>query len=137
MSATERESFLADLHVGVFSIPREGSAPLTAPIWYDYEPGGELWVITGADSQKGRLLKVGTPVTMVAQTESAPYRYVSVEGEVTSLRDADKENDLRPMARRYLGEQMGDQYADNTAGGGGMRVAIKPTRWLSVDYSKL
>ena len=41
MTAAEREAFLADLHVGVLSIAREGRAPLSAPIWYDYEPGGE------------------------------------------------------------------------------------------------
>ena len=38
MSKDEREAFLADLHVGVFSVVGEGDAPLTAPIWYSYEP---------------------------------------------------------------------------------------------------
>ena len=41
MSVEEREFFLADVHVGVLSIPRkERSAPLTVPVWYDYSPGG-------------------------------------------------------------------------------------------------
>ena len=39
MTKEEREAFLADLHVGVISIARDGRGPLTVPIWYDYEPG--------------------------------------------------------------------------------------------------
>ena len=43
MSVVERETFLADIHVGVLSVPRrEGSAPLTVPVWYDYSPGSEV-----------------------------------------------------------------------------------------------
>jgi nitroimidazol reductase NimA-like FMN-containing flavoprotein (pyridoxamine 5'-phosphate oxidase superfamily) len=50
MSVQERETFLADIHVGVLSIPRkEGKAPLTVPIWYDYQPGGEVWLIMGRE----------------------------------------------------------------------------------------
>ena len=66
MSVEERESFLADVHIGVLSIPRkERAAPLTVPVWYDYEPGGEAWLITGQQSLNGRLLEVGTPVALV------------------------------------------------------------------------
>ena len=54
MTRAEREAFLAGLHVGVLSIPSDG-APLSAPIWYDYEPGGDIWVLTGPESKKGRL----------------------------------------------------------------------------------
>ncbi|MFC7940793.1 pyridoxamine 5'-phosphate oxidase family protein, partial [Streptomyces sp. NPDC057387] len=31
----------------------EGRAPLAVPIWYAYEPGGDLWIMTGRDSRKG------------------------------------------------------------------------------------
>ena len=136
MTVHEREAFLADLHVGVLSIPRGAAAPLTAPIWYDYRPGGEIWVLTGPDSQKGRLLTEGLRVTLVAQTEQAPYAYVSVEGTVTDIRRADPEADSRPMARRYLGERTGDAYTDANAGRESLRISIRPDRWLTVDYAK-
>ena len=55
MSKAEREAFLMDLHVGVISIPEDGRGPLTVPIWYAYEPGGELRIITDRVSRKGRL----------------------------------------------------------------------------------
>ena len=54
MTRAEREAFLADVHVGVLAIPEAGRGPLSAPIWYGYEPGGEIWVVTGRDSRTSR-----------------------------------------------------------------------------------
>ena len=136
MSKEEREAYLADLHVGVLSIPRAAGPPLAAPVWYDYEPGGDICVLTGPDSLKGRLLKEGLQLTLVAQTEAVPYAYVSVEGTVTEVRPCDDEADTRPMARRYLGTEMGDAYTDANAGSESVRVSIRPDRWLTVDYAK-
>lgn len=137
MTAAEREAFLADLHVGVLAIPRPQGAPLTTPIWYVYEPGDAITVITDRESRKGKLLAAGTRVTLVAQTESLPYRYVSVEGLVSEIREADLESDLRPMARRYLGAKGGDAYVEHSGTDGSVVVRIEPQRWLSVDYGKL
>ena len=85
MSRDEREAFLADLHVGVLAINDSGEGPLTIPIWYDYHPGGELWFLTGPDSRKGKLLDLETRVSLVAQTEDPPYKYVSVEGPIVAI----------------------------------------------------
>jgi nitroimidazol reductase NimA-like FMN-containing flavoprotein (pyridoxamine 5'-phosphate oxidase superfamily) len=134
MNQAEREAFLADLHVGVLAIPSDG-APLTAPIWYDYEPGGDIWVLTGPGSKKGRLLEVGLPVTLVAQQEALPYAYVSVEGTVTAIAPQ-RDGDTLHMATRYLGEALGKDYAAANAGGESVRVTIRPDRWLTVDYGK-
>ena len=114
MTREEREKFLADLHVGVVSIAEEGRGPLTAPIWYDYEPGGELRIVTDRKSRKGRLLEKVQRFGLVAQTEAPPYKYVSVEGPIVSIESSDLERDLRPIARRYLGEEFGDRYVETT-----------------------
>src|SRR5206468_3498207 len=54
--------------------------------------------------------------TLVAQTETPPaYRYVSVEGPVTSVRPATLDGDRRPMARRYLGVELGDRFVESGA----------------------
>lgn len=138
MSPQEREAFLAGLHVGVISIAEPGRGPLSVPIWYAYEPGGDLRVVTDRDSRKGRLLAVGVRLSLCAQSETPPYRYVSVEGPVVSLEAAQRERDLRPIARRYLGQELGDQYLTATAAqdAGSVVVRIRPERWLTVDYSK-
>src|SRR5262249_32662174 len=57
MTKLERETFLADLHVAIISIPEEGRGPLTVPIWYLYEPGGELRVVTARTSRKAQLFR--------------------------------------------------------------------------------
>jgi hypothetical protein len=50
MTRQEREAFLADVHVGIISIPEPGQ--LTVPVWYSYEPGGELRLVTGRTSSE-------------------------------------------------------------------------------------
>ncbi|NJN52317.1 MAG: pyridoxamine 5'-phosphate oxidase [Gammaproteobacteria bacterium] len=136
MTQAEKESFLADLHVGVLSMNDPGRGPLTVPVWYIYEPGKELWFLTGPTSRKGKLLKKGTRVSLCAQTETPPYQYVSIEGVVSAIEPADREGEGRPMARRYLGKQMGDQYTDAGSSDESVTVRVKPERWLAVDYGK-
>jgi PPOX class probable F420-dependent enzyme len=138
MSKSEREAFLAGVHVGVISIAEPGRGPLTAPIWYAYEPGGEVAVITGRDSRKGRLLTASPRISLVAQTEAPPYKYVSVEGPVTYVGAADREKLGRALAYRYLGKEMGDAYIAATADeiGASVEVRMRPERWLTVDYAK-
>jgi nitroimidazol reductase NimA-like FMN-containing flavoprotein (pyridoxamine 5'-phosphate oxidase superfamily) len=52
MTRTEREEFLADVHVGVLSVEDPGRGPLTVPVWYADAPGATVDVITGTDSAK-------------------------------------------------------------------------------------
>ena len=139
MSEHERQEFLAGVHVGVISIERVDGPPLTVPIWYGYEPGGLVWIITGADSLKGRLLKAAGRFSLCAQTEEPPfYKYVSVEGPVVDVAPSDLEGDRRPLAHRYFGPELGDAYlAANTDEEAGLKFSMRPTRWWSVDYSKL
>ena len=135
MTKEEKQDFLAELHVGVLSLSDDPKGPLTVPIWYDYEPGEELWFITGPNSLKGKLLEAGVRLSLVAQSEEPPYKYVSVEGPVVSI-DESTEDDLLAMAVRYLGEDGGKQYAENSNASGSIIVRVKPERWLSVDYGK-
>ena len=89
MTKAEREAFLADVHVGVLGVNEPDRGPLTVPIWYSYEPGGEITVLTGPDSRKGRLLSVGTRVSICAQTETPPYKYVTAEDPVVAVEPSD------------------------------------------------
>ena len=140
MTKQEREAFLAEVHVGIISIPEPGRGPLTVPIWYSYDPGRELRVVTGRTSRKGQLLERAGRFSLCAQTETPPYKYVSVEGPIVAIEVADLERDVRPLARRYLGSEMGDQYVETTRGEfdrvENVLVRMRPERWLTVDYAK-
>jgi PPOX class probable F420-dependent enzyme len=140
MSQQEKETFLAAVHVGVLSIPREGQAPLTVPVWYGYEAGGEIWFVTGRTSHKGQLLTLGCLVSLCVQDEKPPYKYVTVEGTVSAVKRSEVERDVRPLAHRYLGRERGDHFVATTGGAEAREenilVCVRPQRWLAVDYGK-
>jgi len=139
MTKPERESFLADLHVGVISISAEGRGPLTVPIWYLYAPGAEVRVVTGETSRKGQLPRRAGRFSLCVQTEAPPYKYVSVEGPIVAIEPANLERDRRPLAHRYFGVRAGDQYIERTraATDENILVRMRPERWLTVDYGKV
>lgn len=138
MSPDEREAFLADVHVGVISIASDPRGPLTVPIWYQYEPGGLLSFSTGRDSRKAHQIRTAGRFSVCAQTETAPYRYVTVEGPVVAVDDPVEPDERRTMAYRYLGPELGDLYLEATAADAATSVTfrMRPERWLSVDYTK-
>jgi general stress protein 26 len=138
MTRAERETFLAAVHVAVISVADEGRGPLTIPVWYRYEAGGAVHFVTGGSSRKAQLIKRAGRLSLCVQTETAPYKYVSVEGPVT-ICTPDFERDGRAIAYRYLGQQLGDWYLQSTAAErtNSILVSLTPQRWLSVDYSKM
>jgi hypothetical protein len=110
------------------------------PIWYAYDSGGELRIVTARASRKGRLLAQAGRFSLCAQTETPPYKYVSVEGPIISTEEADLERDVRPLAHRYLGAEMGDRYIEKTRSASeqaeNVLIRMRPERWLTVDYAK-
>ena len=107
MQRDEREKFLSEVRVGVLGVEddRHPCAPLLAPVWYDYAPGGTVVVQTGRDSVKGRLLRSAQRFSLCVQDETPPYCYVSVEGPVVDLRDPADPLTRESTAVRYLGEE--------------------------------
>jgi hypothetical protein len=138
MSPTERETFLTRVHVGVLSVDDPGHGPLTVPVWYAYEPGGTVDVVTGRDSLKARRLRAAGRFSLCAQIETAPYGYVSVEGPISDIVDPVGPEVLRTMAYRYLGQELGDLYLAATAedAPGQVMFRLAPERWRSTDYAK-
>jgi len=130
MTEEERQKFLAGVHVAVLALTELGRGPLAVPIWYGYEPGGDIWFTTERDSHKGRLLTEGARVSLCVQTETAPYQYVSVEGPVVV---DDGPRDVS-VAIRYLGPERGMAYGGS--GSGGVRIRLTPEHWRTADYGR-
>jgi nitroimidazol reductase NimA-like FMN-containing flavoprotein (pyridoxamine 5'-phosphate oxidase superfamily) len=137
MNRAEREAFLADVHVGVIGVAHGGAGPLVVPVWYSYRSGGTVDVITGPSSLKARMVEVAGRFSLCAQTETAPYKYVSVEGPVTSVDTVDAD-ERRAMARRYLGTEFGDAYIEATEAESSADVVLRmsPEHWRTIDYTK-
>jgi len=138
MSPTERETFLAGVHVGVLSVDDPGHGPLTVPVWYAYEPGGTVDVVTGRDSHKARRLRAAGRFSLCAQSETPPYAYVSVAGAIADVVDPVAPEVLRAMAYRYLGQEFGDLYLAATEDDAPDQVMFRlmSERWRSADFAK-
>jgi PPOX class probable F420-dependent enzyme len=138
MTKVEREAFLAETRVGVFSVPEPDRGPLSVPVWYHYEPGGVVRFTTGGGSRKARAMRAGGRASLLVQTEIPPYKYASVEGPVRIVGAPDYERDVRAMAVRYLGAEMAEVYLATLASESQdvVLVELVPERWLTVDYGK-
>lgn len=136
MSRAEREEFLAGVHVGVLSVATgDGSGPLTIPVWYTYQPGGTVNVSTDRNSRKARAIAAAGRLSLCAQDERPPYKYVTVEGPAV-IEESNAPERLE-LARRYLGPEGGDAFiAANPGSAGDVLVRMTPERWLSVDYGR-
>jgi nitroimidazol reductase NimA-like FMN-containing flavoprotein (pyridoxamine 5'-phosphate oxidase superfamily) len=113
----------------------EGRAPLTVPIWYGYEPGGLVTLMTGRRSRKTRLIERSGRFSLAVQQETLPYRYVTVEGPVVAVEpiqpeelEALRERYLGPEVRRHTAEAMAEQVKSVVV------VRMRPERWRSEDY---
>jgi len=135
LSVHEREQFLAEPRVAALSVCAGAeSGPLTVPIWYQYTPGGEAWVLTSPDSRKARLIEQAGCFSLMVERTEPTARYVSVEGPAT--RTAPRTDALLlEMTRRYLRPDKVQAYIAYAKAQLADEVAIymRPQRWLSAD----
>jgi uncharacterized protein len=133
---TQREEFLAGLHVAVLSVAAtDGRPPASVPIWYDYKPGGNILVNTGVTARKTKLIERAGVVTLVAQREEPPYQYVVVEGTVVDSATPAPLDVREAIAIRYLGEEGGRAFVQGMADSPGILFTILPDRWITADFS--
>ncbi|MET9323464.1 pyridoxamine 5'-phosphate oxidase family protein [Streptomyces sp. NPDC003038] len=137
LSRTAREQFLAEPHIAALAVDAgtDGErAPLTVPIWYQYAPGGDIWIMTGRDSRKAELIEAAGRFSLMVDRVEPTIRYVSVEGPVVSTVPATRE-ELVEMSARYLPAENVDDYVDDAWKNHGEQVIfhMRPARWVSSD----
>jgi PPOX class probable F420-dependent enzyme len=132
----ERQTFLADKHVGVLAVAADkGRPPASVPIWYDVTPDGNIRINTGASSRKARLIEQAGVVTLVVQREELPYQYVVVEGTVVETTLPAPRDVREAIAIRYLGEEGGRAFVDGMGDSPSVLFTVRPDRWLTADYA--
>jgi uncharacterized protein len=134
-SETERQEFLAAKHVAVLSVAADGRPPASVPMWYDYTPGGNIRVNTGASSRKAKLIERAGAVTLVVQHEEPPYKYVVVEGTVVDITKPTPLDVREAVAIRYLGDEGGRAFVKSLEGQESVLFTIRPDRWITADFS--
>ena len=135
----ERETFLSEPRVAAFAVDAGGGrAPLTVPIWYQYAPGGDVWILTGLHSRKNRLLQAAGRFSLLVERVEPTIRYVSVEGPVVDTSPATVEK-LREISARYLPAEKVEGYVDFAWKNHGEQVVVRmrPERWVSSDLGSI
>lgn len=135
LTPEERQSFLAEPHIGALSVsagPERG--PLTIPIWYQYTPGEDLWLVTAPESLKMRRIRAAGRFSLMVQRVQPTVRYVSVEGPVTGVEPMPDARH-REMVARYLPPDQVEGYLAYAEAelGEHIMVRMRPERWLSAD----
>jgi hypothetical protein len=139
LTREEREQFLSEPHIAALAVDAgAGRAPLTVPIWYQYEPGGDIWIMTGRDSRKNELIKAAGRFSLMVDRLEPTIRYVSVEGPVVDTSPATLEQ-LREISARYLPAEKVDGYVDAawTNHGEQLVLRMRPERWVSSDLGQV
>jgi nitroimidazol reductase NimA-like FMN-containing flavoprotein (pyridoxamine 5'-phosphate oxidase superfamily) len=144
LTAAESAEFLAQPQVGVLSVADEAGdrPPLTVPVWYAYQPGGELSFFTGTQgrsARKTRLLERAGKLSFCVQQGEYPYKYVTVECTVTKADRAPSVERVLEVTSRYLPAEVAQGFAEaETTNPTGTFVLFtaRPDRWLSVDFAE-
>jgi len=135
LTREQREQFLAEPHIAALAVDAgEGRAPLVLPIWYQYTPGGDIWIMTGRDSRKHELIRAAGRFSLLVERVEPTIRYVSVEGPVVDTRPGTVE-DLREISARYLPAEKVDGYVEFASKNHGEQVILRmrPERWVTSD----
>jgi uncharacterized protein len=142
MTERERQGFLAEPHIAVLSVSRgAGRPPHTTPVWYAYEPGGDVSFFTGTQGRKSRkagLVREAGIVSMTVQREEFPYGYVTVEGTIVGEERPPSVEQALAVAGRYLPEEQARGFVEAEVGhpsGEFVLFTVRPDRWLTFDFS--
>jgi nitroimidazol reductase NimA-like FMN-containing flavoprotein (pyridoxamine 5'-phosphate oxidase superfamily) len=135
LSTDEREQFLAEPHVAALSVyAGDTRGPLTVPIWYQYTPGGEPWILTGTGSRKARLIEATGFFSLMVERVEPTTRYVTVDGAVSRI-EPGTDAQMEELAHRYLSGDAAERYLEFARDNLGDHVAVfmQPQHWLSAD----
>lgn len=135
LSKEEREQFLAEPHIAALSVyAGDSRGPLTVPIWYQYSPGGEPWILTGAGSRKERLIAATGFFSLMVERVEPTTRYVAVDGAVSRI-EPGTDAQMEELTYRYLNDEAAENYLKFARENLGDHVAIylQPQHWLSSD----
>lgn len=155
MTVAEREAFLASSRAAILSVAEADGGTIASPVWFHYEPGGDVVLFMEPESLKVAAMKRAGRATVTVQDEGdivgtgRPPRYVSVTGPLNvDQGDAGRDGEAvrafwnkylpGPLAERYV-ELGGDAFLTGkryTEASVGMVVRIHPERWFTRDYGK-
>ncbi len=141
LTTDEQQDFLAQTHVGVLSVESDGDRPPhTNPVWYAYEPSGNITFFTGTQGQKAhktRLLERAGKLSFCVQQTQFPFKYVTAECTVVDANRTPTVDEVIAIVGRYLPEDMARGFAQaevSNPAGTFVLFTARPDRWLSFSF---
>ena len=139
LSKSEREEFLSEPHIAALSVfAGTDRGPLTVPVWYQYVPGGDAWVLTGKNSKKAELIRAAGCFSLMVERVEPSIKYVAVDGPVIREEPGTPEH-LREVAERYLPAEKVDGYIQFASADHGEQTVffLQTEHWLSSDLGAI
>lgn len=99
--------------VAILASYRANGEALLSPVWHEWRDGG-FTVVVGVDDAKARHLRRDPRAGLVVFDQEPPYRGLELRGRARFVEEGVVEAQRR-IARRYLGEERGTDYADSVA----------------------
>ena len=143
MNEHDRQTFLAEPHIAVLSVASgDDRPPLAVPVWYAYQPGGNITFFTGTQGRKARktaLIERAGVLTLTVQRAEYPYKYVAVEGTVAQADRPPSAEGMMTIIRRYLPEEAAQGFvaAELTRPSDTLVLfTVRPDRWWAFDLGE-
>jgi PPOX class probable F420-dependent enzyme len=133
MSGDELDRFLsAGSRTGKLATVRADGSPHVAPIWFILHQD-DLVFMTGANTVKGKAILRDPRVALLVDDERPPFAFAAIEGTVSISRDVDEMLPLSiAIARRYMGDELAEQYGRRNAVEGELLVRLRRVRVTAV-----
>ncbi len=134
MSREQTYAFLAEgTRTAKLATTRADGRPHVAPVWFVVD-GDDLAFMTNSATVKGKTLARDGRAAVCVDLEQPPYAFVLVEGGVSISEDSD--DLLRvsiAIARRYMGDELADEFGRRNAVPGELLVRLHPDKIVAVD----
>jgi len=133
MSGDELDRFLsAGSPTGKLATVRADGSPHVAPIWFILHQD-DLVFMTGAETVKGKNMLRDPRVVLLVEDERPPFAFATVEGTVSISRNLDEMLPLSiAIARRYMGDELAEQYGRRNAVEGELLLRLRRVRVTAV-----
>lgn len=134
MTVEEARAFLAaGTRTGKLAVVRRDGAPFVVPVWFVVDADGSLVFTTGARTVKGRAIRRDPRVSICVDDENPPFDYVRVDGVSEVSEDPDATLPwATAIARRYMGDDLAEQFGRRNAVPGELLVRVRPVRVVAL-----
>lgn len=114
------------------AVVRADGSPQVAPVWIARD-GDEIVFLTSADTVKGKSILRDGRVSLCLDNELPPFDFLTINGTTTTSTDPDELlHWATETARRYMGDELAEQYGQRNAVPPEMVIRVTPTKVIAV-----